>query len=210
MKYFRTYHLPFSKGSTSDDKMLKSCEHFIKRDIVITAKLDGSNVCLSRNNLFARSHSGPPSHPSFDWLKAFHSQMCNDIPEDIDLYGEYLFAKHSIEYKNLPGYLFLFNIRNSNCWFSWEDVEDYSELLDIPTAPVLFKGQVSSEKSLEELISNLMDGKEFEVNQREGVVVRLDGSFNDPNISVAKAVRANHVTTLDHWAHQEIVKNILK
>ena len=47
---------------------------------------------------------------------------------------------------------------------------------------------------------------------REGVVARVAKSFKDDEFSscVLTCVRANHVTSDDHWKHKEIVKNKLK
>ena len=55
IKYPRTFHLPWSPGATSDDKMLKSIEHFIGKEVVITEKMDGEN-CLDRNTQIITEH----------------------------------------------------------------------------------------------------------------------------------------------------------
>ncbi len=48
--------------------------------------------------------------------------------------------------------------------------------------------------------------------EQEGYVVRLAGEFEakDFSKSCLKFVRENHVTTSEHWSHQQIVKNKLK
>jgi len=213
-KYGRTFHLTFSEGSTSDDKRLDNNNHFLGTEVVMTAKIDGSNFCITSDVCFARSHSGPPTHPSFDWAKSFHSQIKYLIPNNLAIYAEYIFAQHSISYENLPHYLAMFNILDldRNVWLSWDEVELWSQELEIPTAPVLFRGVINTEKELEAMCKSFMKEKEFGVNEREGVVIRLAGEFSDGDFakSIGKMVRKNHVNTDDHWAHQEIVKNKLK
>ena len=95
-KYNRTYHLPWSPGGTSDDKIAKDLSIIFSNDIVITEKMDGSNTSLEIGGCFARTHSGPPNHPSFDPLKALHASIKHQIPEGVQLFGEWLYAKHSI------------------------------------------------------------------------------------------------------------------
>lgn len=43
IKYPRTFHLPWSLGATSDDKVLKNVDHFEGTCVVITEKMDGEN-----------------------------------------------------------------------------------------------------------------------------------------------------------------------
>jgi hypothetical protein len=72
MKYPRTPHLPWSPGGTSDDKRMLDVGPLLG-DVVITEKMDGSNVALSRENFFARSHAQVPVHRSFDLVRVADS-----------------------------------------------------------------------------------------------------------------------------------------
>ena len=68
-KYPRTYHLPFSKGYTSDDKVLKNDLHLIGKEIIITEKMDGENTSIYNSGFHARS---------IDSLhKPYHSWLIN-------------------------------------------------------------------------------------------------------------------------------------
>jgi len=216
-KYNRTFHMPWSKGATNDDKIATSMGHLIGSPIVITEKMDGSNTSLEASGCYARTHSGPPSHLSFDGLKALHATIKYKIPEKIQLFGEWCFARHSIDYKELPSYFMLFNVRDMTnrvppMWSSWDEVEMWAEEIGVPTVPVLFKGTVSSEKELKELVESFMNQPSACGGIREGVVARLALEFPDESFSlcVMKCVRANHVQTSEHWKDQEIVKNRLK
>jgi hypothetical protein len=216
-KYNRTFHFPWSKGGTSDDKIASSIERLINEPIVITEKMDGSNTSLERMGCFARTHSGPPTHPSFDALKAFHASIKHLIPPDYQLFGEWCYALHSIAYEELPGYFLLFNVRDvkeviPTVWTSWAEVELWAKEINVPTVPVLFQGTVKSEKELQELIENFMEEPSVCGGLREGVVARVTNEFLDKDFDkcVLKCVRANHVQTSEHWKNQEIVKNKLK
>ena len=72
-KYGRTFHYPFSPGTTSDDRINHTYWEDIQQieTLIHTEKLDGENNCLSRYGVFARSHAAPttstiaaPSVPS--------------------------------------------------------------------------------------------------------------------------------------------------
>lgn len=216
-KYNRTFHFPWSPGATNDDKIATSIAGLIGKEIVITEKMDGSNTSLETNGCFARTHSGPPSHASFDSLKALHATIKHKIPPDYQLFGEWCYALHSIAYNELPGYFLLFNVRDlkqiiPTVWISWNEVEMWAEEIGVPTVPVLFRGVVNSEKELKELVESFMIQPSVCGGIREGVVVRVAGEFTDDKFSeyVLKCVRANHVQTSDHWKDQEIIKNKLK
>ena len=58
-KYGRTYHYPFSPGTTSDDRINHTYWEDIQQieTLIHTEKLDGENNCLSRHGVFARSHA---------------------------------------------------------------------------------------------------------------------------------------------------------
>jgi hypothetical protein len=173
--------------------------------IVITEKLDGSNMAMTRSAIYARSHSGPPTHPSFAWAKALHARVWGQIDEGLTLFGEYCYAVHSIAYDVLPGYFFLFGVRDdaTNEWWDWDSVETQAAVLGIPVAPVLFRGIVTE---LEPLTRRLAAEPSKYGGAREGMVVRVERKFADEEFGrvLGKYVRAGHVQTDEHWMFQEI------
>ena len=215
-KYDRTFHLPWSEGCSNDDKKSISVEKLIGVDIIITEKCDGSNASLEAEGIFARTHAHIPTHPSFDWLKSFYSTVKYKIPQGIQLFGENMFAKHSIQYEELPGYFLLFNVRDLNyqedIWLSWQEVEEWAREIGVPTVPILFKGQVSFEKELQELTKSFMMQPSLCGGIKEGVVVRIADSFKGKDFSecIQKMVRKDHIQTSEHWKTQVIIKNKLK
>ncbi len=205
-KYPRTFHLPWSPGGTSDDKRLKSVESLLGVPIIITEKMDGSNLTYTSDSVFSRSHSGPPAHESFNMAKATHSNISYKIPCFLSIFCEYCFAVHSITYDLLPAYSLVFGVRDDtiSSWWSWDMVEMMADELSLPTVPVLFKGQVSTEKELKELTEELSSQQSAFGGVREGVVVRVAGEFMDSSKSLGKWVRKNHVQTDEHWMHKGV------
>jgi hypothetical protein len=207
--------MPWSKGATNDDKIATSMDKLIGVPIVLTEKMDGSNTSIESRGCFARTHAGAPTHASFDQLKALHAEIGYTIPPNMQFFGEWCYAKHSIVYESLPGYFLLFGIRELDSkepfWYDWAEVEGYAEYYELSTVPVLFKGPVNSEKELKELVESFMNQPSACGGIREGVVARVQREFKDDEFStcIMKCVRANHVQTSDHWKDQEIIKNKL-
>jgi len=214
-KYPRTFHLPFSPGATKDDRKLSSIVHFLGKPLVITEKMDGSNICLESKNVFARSHSKQPDHPSFNFLKTIHQTIRHNIQDNIQIFGEWLFAKHSIHYTSLHSYLNVFGIRDieNNTWYSWSAVSTKTKGLMLETVPVLIENvKFDTEKQLQSAIIEFAKQPSVCGGEREGVVVRITDEFTDDcfGLNVAKYVRAGHVQTDDHWSSKSIIKNILE
>ena len=219
-KYPRTYHLPWSPGKSYDDKVMKDLQWLLNVPLVLSEKLDGGNCAMNSENIFARTHANTPNHPSFNIGKAIHASIKHELPEGLDFFGEYCYAKHSIAYSELPGWFLLFGVRlnnfnNSgvNFWKSWSGVKGWAKKLGLPTVPELEKIQVSSVKELQKITEKYMGEPSCCGGEREGVVVRRVEGFSDRDFdkAVAKMVRKNHVQTgAVHWANQEITPNKLK
>lgn len=212
-KYGRTYHFPFSPGTTSDDRFNHTYwEDILKfQTLLFTEKLDGENNCLSSRGVFARSHAAPTTSPWTNQLRERWQLIKNDLG-DLELFGENLYAIHSIEYKNIEDYFFVFAARIKDVWLAWDEVDFYAHLFDFPTVPVLDKQQVkdltqdSLEKRVialaqEESVFGALDPITRLDCTREGVVCRNIDEFTtiDFQHNVFKYVRKGHVKTDIHW-----------
>jgi hypothetical protein len=210
-KYGRTYHFPFSPGTTSDDRINNDYWNDIpgSATIVHTEKLDGENNCLSRYGVFARSHAAPTTS---SWTSAIRERwdlMKGDLG-GLEIFGENLYAVHSIEYKKLEYYYFVFAVRMQDMWLSWEEVEFYAAMFDFPTVPVLRIGAPGDQKGFQEEVVRLaaeqsplqsFDAVSGLACEREGIVTRNSESFGveDFQRNVFKYVRKGHVKTDEHW-----------
>jgi hypothetical protein len=141
-KYPRTYHFPFSPGTTSDDRIAKSYDGLLDGPIVITEKLDGENTCLNGYGVFARSHAAPTRNPWASYLWDTWNTLHKGLG-DLELFGESLYAVHSIRYGRLESYYYLFAIREGDRWLAWDEVQFYAGVLGLPTVPVLYRGRAA-------------------------------------------------------------------
>ena len=110
-------------------------------------------------------------------------------------------GEHSIHYDKLTDYFYIFAINNGKEWYSWDDVKLIAKWLEIPTVPELWRGVINTEAELKALVERFVKEPSLFGSVREGVVVRLAGSFliDDFKDCVCKWVRPNHVQTDVHW-----------
>lgn len=200
-KYPRTYHFNFSKGVTNDDRIAESISNLIGKEIVITEKLDGSNTAMTSGGVYGRSHAEFTRNPWDVKSWEIYNTIKKDIHDGLFLFGEGMYGIHSITYTNLKSYFYLFGVRDNNIWVSWDKVEEYSYLLDIPTVPVLFKGILNTEDELKNMILSLSNEPSSLGGIREGVVARNSSLFHNDDFesNVIKFVRKDHVQTSTHW-----------
>jgi len=204
-KYPRTYHLPWSLGSTNDDKFLESTKQFEGKTIVITEKMDGENTNMYPDRYHARSIDSK-DHKSRHYVKSIWGRIRNEIPNEWRICGENLYAEHSIFYQDLESYFYVFSIWDgNNVCLSWDDAKIICETLDLITVPVIDIIEYD-EDYLKELAKN------FDTEKKEGYVIRNIESFHydDFNDNVGKWVREKHIQTDQHWMFKEVVPNKLK
>jgi len=195
-KYPRTFHAPWSQGATSDDKIVKSMDHFTGMEVVVTEKMDGENTTMYRDHFHARSLDSK-HHDSRDNVKALWGVVKYDIPEGWRVCGENLYARHALSYTKLPAYFQAFSVwDDNNMCLSWDDTVEWFTLLAIKHVPVLYRGVYD-----EKIIKALWDESKRDV--MEGYVIRNANSFHydDFAMNVAKFVRKGHVDEgSDHWS----------
>jgi len=200
VKYPRTPHLPWSLGRSKDDMVLPDAPFDPEEIVVVTEKLDGENTTMYADHIHARSLEGG-YHWSRTWVKNFWANSISyQIPTGMRIVGENMAATHSIKYDNLKSYFYGFGIWQDNVCLSWDETLENFDILGITPVPVIAHTRFGD---LDEFFQTWQD------DDREGYVVRKSGSFilSDFQKSVAKYVRADHVTNRTHWRVGSIDKN---
>jgi hypothetical protein len=230
VKYPRTPHLFGSKG-TDDDKHLGSEESksFIADpSLIVEEKLDGTNVGIhftrsGRVVLQCRGHEITEGmHPQYDlfkqWTAVKRPVLEATLASQFILYGEWLYAKHSVHYRRLPHYFFEFDIydKDAERFLSLEKRLAMLQGTGLMTVPVLHRGPVSFDQ-LRSLIGPSAFASRFENpttsradNLMEGLYCRTEA--NGYVSSRAKMVRLEFVEKVkqsEHWQHQPMLPNEL-
>ena len=205
-KYPRTYHLPYSPGVASDDLKLQNDKRFKDDFIVATVKMDGENATIYSDGYYhARSLDSKHKH-YHSWLLNYIPQIVDAIPDGWRICGEYMFAEHSIFYKNLDSYFYVISVWNEhNDCLSWNDTIEFCKKNNLTLVKEVYRGIYDRD-----IIKNLAE--EQISKDQEGLVIRsLKGfSYDTFGSNTAKYVRSSHIKTDRHWSFGIIQKNQLR
>jgi hypothetical protein len=215
VKYPKTLYLDISPQPPDDSLPILPSATFTGFPLILTIKMDGGNCVLTHEGIGARNGQYA-NHPSFSMLKAMSAAFRFVIPKTYRIFGEWLYAKHTIHYIEdlaLSTYLQLFAIYDTarRLWLGWDEVERMANLIPgAATTPVVDQGCYDEPWEVAAWLSKhmavvLRDG-------HEGLVVRSRYPFHFSQFQkyVGKMVRENHVQTGDHWAHGPVVQNELQ
>jgi len=230
VKYPRTPHLFGSKG-TDDDKHFSEAESsrfLADESLIVEEKIDGTNVGIHFSDsgslvLQCRGHLVTEGmHPQYDLFKQWANvkrQVLEDVLEfRYILFGEWMYARHSVHYRQLPHYLFEFDIydKQEATFLSLTRREALLAGSGICTVPVLHCGAIGR-RELEKLIGPSRFGSQFENlasgksdNIMEGLYLRTEAE--DVVTGRAKLVRPEFVERVKlstHWQQQALVPNLL-
>ncbi len=211
-KYGRTFHYPFSPGASNDDRINEDYWSDISKigRIIHTEKLDGENNCLNSFGVFARSHAAPAVSQWTAALRQRWSLIRHDLG-NYEIFGENLFAIHSIRYPEIEDHFFVFAVREHDQWLSWEETCFIAGAFDLAVVPLLetitsLPRKTDYERTITQLaaqqsVFGSVDVADQEPCSREGIVTRnMDAySVHDFHRNVFKYVRQGHVKTSEHW-----------
>lgn len=219
-KFPRTQHIFNIGGATVDDRILDKDDYnqFINdNDVFIAEKVDGAQMGFSINESYKimaqnRSHYvNSKSHSQFEKLDKWiidHSESLYEIlDEDTILFGEWLYAKHSISYDLLPDYFLAFDLysKKKDLFYNRDILEEKLKDTNIHFVREMYRGKVKSKNDLLKLIEK----KSIYTNERvEGIYLKtFDGKYVKKR---AKLVRNDFIIGDEHWTKRGIKKNSLK
>ena len=230
VKYPRTPHLAGSAG-TDDDRHLgdsKTEQFLADSSLIVEEKLDGTNVGLHFTTagklvLQCRGHLITEGmHPQYDlfkqWAVVKRPVLEDRLTDRFILFGEWLYARHSVHYRKLPHFFFEFDIYDKERKV-FLDLGRRLDLLDgtgIETVPVVHQGSLSM-KELVRLVGPSQFDSVFEnpVTGRtdqlmEGLYLRTEAG--GAVTGRAKFVRPEFIEKVKqstHWQQQVMVPNRL-
>jgi hypothetical protein len=230
VKYPRTPHLFGSRG-TDDDKLISSREStdFVADpSLIVEEKLDGTNVGIhfttaGRLVLQCRGHEITSGmHAQYDLFKQWTTGKRPVLEEMLEsrfiLFGEWLYARHSVHYRGLPHFFFEFDIydKQEGKFLDLETRLAKLERTGVLTVPVLHRGAATQDELLaligpsrfDSAFENPLTGRTD--NIMEGLYLRTEAS--GAVSARAKLVRPEFVERVkqsEHWQHTAMVPNLL-
>lgn len=229
-KFPRTRHLPIDPNATRDDLILSTKE----MDTVLSSgrtfieeKVDGANcgvtihpetgepVIRNRNHILNKAYGrkGTPAKLQFAPLWNWYYNHADKIHKLADwlgfmpsIYGEWLYARHSVVYDELADYFIAFDVYDPHrrIFLNPDVWTDFANLAGFKTIPRIAVGNFNADD-----LRDIRDGLSAysSVNLREGVYGKV---CDDERVLYRfKMVRPDFITD-DHWNTKPLVKNKLE
>ncbi len=168
LKYPRTQHIEGSRLQEGDQDLSQVPFKVIKnRQIVVEEKMDGANSGVSFSDdgellLQSRGHylNGGPRERHFalfkTWANTFTEPLFEILTDRYIMYGEWMFAKHTVFYTDLPHYFLEFDIYDKEEKIFLSTAERQKLLKNAPfvvPVKVLHDGKLSRLADLKKLIT---------------------------------------------------------
>lgn len=249
VKYPRTPHLEGSCLQPGDEDLSQiPFEAICGKRIVVEEKVDGANTAISFSEkgdllLQSRGHylEGGYREKHYDlfkqWATVHSDRFFRVLGARYIMYGEWLFAKHTVYYDALPHYFLEFDIldRNTDKYLSTEERKKLTKYLPVCSVPVLKIGCFNNKEELLSLLgkSNYITENKMnslsEQSRKLGLDVDRQFRETDPSnlmeglyikveengevVDRMKYVRASFLqavsTSETHWLSRPIVPNCL-
>jgi hypothetical protein len=249
-KYPRTLHIQGSRSQPGDEDLASiPFSRIADRFVVVEEKVDGANAAISfaSNGLLqlqSRGHflTGGARERHFNLFKqwaAVHAEAFWQVLGDrYILYGEWLYAKHTVFYDALPHYFLEYDVLDlvEGQFLSTAKRQQLLAGLPLVSVPILFSGELRSHKQLLDLIGQSHFIQPGHVDRLRQLCVEqglaIDLALQQTNISSLmeglyikvestdwtteryKYVRADFLTTIlqseSHWLSRPIIPNQLR
>ncbi|HEY9848725.1 MAG TPA: RNA ligase family protein [Leptolyngbyaceae cyanobacterium] len=248
-KYPRTHHIQGSRLQPGDEDLDSVPFNAIaNRYVIVEEKVDGANAAISFSDdgqirLQSRGHylTGGEREKHFNlfkqWAYSHAAAFWEILGNRYILYGEWLYAKHTIFYDYLPHYFLEYDVMDTekNEFLSTKSRNQLLSGLPLVSVPVLFAGILQSYKQLTGLLANsnyIRAGhlERFRLScEEKGLDVERSIAQTDPTTLMEglyikveeesivtaryKYVRASFLTTVlqsdGHWLNRPIIPNQL-
>ncbi|KAG5643552.1 hypothetical protein DXG03_000693 [Asterophora parasitica] len=213
-KFPRTPHLINLGAASSDDIVTDILVTPTQGKVIITEKIDGANMGLSlssdRSRIIVQNRShyvDSSTHEQFNKLGIWVERHQKDLftvldrdplfPERYILFGEWMFATHSIPYTHLPDRFVAFDFydRSTSMWMGRDDLCQLLSVTSISLVPVMHEGEMPTDSELRAMVqspSKFWDGRV------EGIYVKVER--NNCVGARGKVVRSDFIAGNEHWS----------
>ena len=219
-KFPRTQHIINIGGASVDDRILDKngySEFMNNDDVFIAEKVDGAQLGISISDDYKiliqnRSHYvNSKSHSQFEkldkWIMDHNDSLYEILDQDTILFGEWLYAKHSISYNNLPDYFLAFDLYNKKkkLFYNRDILVEKLKDTNIHFVREMYRGKIKDQNQLLKMIEQQSDYTDSRV---EGIYLKIfEGDYIKGR---CKLVRNDFLSGNEHWTKGGIQKNKLK
>jgi atypical dual specificity phosphatase len=214
LKFPRTPHL-FDLGAATTDDIHADCSSFANMGghVVITEKIDGANMGFSlssdRTRILVQNRShyiNSSTHEQFKklglWVERHEEELRNILdrdpyfPERFILYGEWMYATHSIPYTQLPDLFLVYDLfdRKAQTFVDTKILHNLLESTSLSSVPILHEGKMPADA---DLLAMIQRKSAFYGGRVEGVYVKVE--VNSSVRLRGKIVRSDFIAGNEHW-----------
>jgi hypothetical protein len=217
-KYPRTSHLEGSGiQSGNEDLSVFPVACLAGRHVIVEEKMDGANCAISFSDeghllLQSRGHylTGGPREKQFHLFKSWAHRYASELWQVLDrryiLYGEWLYAKHTVFYTDLPHYFLEFDLydKDKDVFFSTQRRRSFLAALPfVVSVNVLYEGQVSDASQLLALI-----GPASCIGEGHGE--RLRTLCQEKGLSVAQVLKeTDSSVSMSRWRRMALCRSVI-
>ena len=216
-KFPRTRHIFNVGGATVDDRILDAgdSDTFMKEDdVFIAEKVDGAQLGISIDENYKiviqnRSHYvNSKSHSQFEkldkWIIDHTESLFQILNQDTILFGEWLYATHSIAYTKLPDYFMAFDLYNKKkkLFYNRDRLVEALKDTNVHYVREMYRGKIKDKNQLLKMIEQKSDYTDGRV---EGIYLKI--FENDYVKARCKLVRNDFICGNDHWSKRILQKN---
>lgn len=212
-KYPRTYHLEGSLG-TKDIKNI-SFNTVLDVPLVIEEKVDGScvGIAFDQDKLILKHRNSEVNGVEWDLLKKWikdNEEVFYDILENrYIMYGEWLYATHTIYYDKLPHFFLEYDIfdRTKQCFLSTPQRQKMLKNTPVVSVMCLSQGIFKSSKD----IINFFGSSFYRSSgNMEGLYLKVEDDLKvkDRYKFISKEFIDGILSSGTHWMNRFLTKNI--
>lgn len=248
-RYPRTRHVEGSRLQTGDHDLSQLPFLDIKDvHLIIEEKIDGANAGISFDEtaalrLQSRGHflMGGPREKHWalfkKWAASHEDELFDMLGSRYVMYGEWVFAKHTVFYDFLPHYFLEFDVydRENDCFLSTQERRNILNSKIVKSVLVIKEGKVNDLEELKELVRpsyfktgswrrNLEMQAKFanvdikqafnqtdDLDDMEGLYIKVeaDGIVKERLKWVRHSFVSKLVDSDSHWSERPIIQNLL-
>lgn len=214
-KYEKTYRIVVPEIDVRGKFFLsdKETKELLAGEVVVEEKMDGANVGIIRHkrgfHLQKRgSLMATGEHEQFgffyNWAYRQNYEKIMEIPMHHIIYGELLYAVHSLYYDQLPDYFLAFDVWTGQRWMGYDERNELCQKLGFHQVPFIARDSFGV-SDLHMLISD----KSAYGEKSEGIVVKRYRKNDYLRGKIVKAEFIKHLEEDDHWMNKIVKRNKL-
>lgn len=251
-KYPRTQHIEGSRLQAGDEDLSSvPFDEIAGRHLVVEEKVDGANCAVSFSSsgkllLQSRGHyligGGREKHFNLfkQWANVHAERLWDALRDRYVMYGEWLYAKHTVFYNELPHYFMEFDVLDMTdmTFLDTPSRQILLEGLPVSSVPVLHSGRIKTLENLTALVAPslyinssfredlaaLCTERHLDVDRAmretdlsglmEGLYIKVEDEETGRLIARYKYVRASFLQAVfeaeGHWLSRPIIPNQLR